>query len=378
MKKILAFVLLIPLFSLALPAQEKEVPPAPPVQAKVQEAPVKNPHSATTARAWRQASRVVDGGHFVYFMDREKMRGKDRAIHFKVDHEKKHAITLPIDWAKNIDFPMDLNDQLGDCYYAAGCHTDNTYAGNTGPPSVFSLSAIRSRYLTLSGGDNGLNDSDMQAEMMNRYLADVPAAKILSWANVDPTDAMATQLAIQKYGVVLFTFCVAPNWINSSDTGTVWDASSYRNNNNGHAVIFNGVDAKGNYKLQTWGTYVWITPAAVKVCQPGAWVAFSSRWFDPKTGYAPNGSHIVELAKQWTIDTGKTIDPAVISSFPPPGVTPPPPPTPPGPIPPTPGPVGMDTITLNIGGQTSQYELFPLGTRSKFAELQKIIGNMAP
>lgn len=338
----------------------------------------KHARTITTHRAWRPVSHAPDGGHVVHFRDRKSMWGKDRTTHFKLDPAKKHAVQLPIDWAKNLSFPMDLNDQYGDCYYAAGCHTDNTYTGNSGTESVFSLSAIRTRYFALSGGDNGLNDSDMQQEMMDRYLADVPAAKIVSWANVDSTDPQACQAAIQKYGVVVFTFTVASNWINNSDTGTVWDASSYRPNNNGHAVIFNGVDTRGYYKLQTWGTYVWLTPAGLNVCEPGAWVAFSARWFN-SAGYAPNGQHIVDLAKQWTTDTGKTIQASVIQGFPPPGPTPPGP-TPPGPVPPgpTPSPGGMNVVTWTVNGVTSSYELLPLGTMQKLRELRDLIGPLAP
>lgn len=46
--------------------------------------------------------------------------------------------------------------------------------------------------------------------------------------------------------------------------------------------------------------------------------------------------------------------------------------------PPSPPPNASGTVTWTINGVTSQYELFPLGTRSKFNELQKLIGPMAP
>lgn len=335
----------------------------------------------TTKRFWRPVNHTPDGGHPVFFMDRKAMWGKDREIHFKLDPDAKRAVTLPIDWAKSLDFPMDLNNQYGDCYYAAGCHADNTWTGNAGTESFFSLAAIKTRYFALSGGDNGLYDSQMQGEMMNRYLADVPAAKIVSWANLDATDVAATQTAMQRYGAVIFTFAVASNWINNSNTGAIWDAANFRANNNGHAVIFNGCDTRGYYKLQTWGTYVWITPAGVRVCDPGAWVAFSVRWFNP-LGYAPNGIHIAELAKQWKADTGKIIPDAVISAFPPAGPVPPPlpptpPPVPPGPTPP-PAPGDGNTVTWTVNGLTSSWELFPLGTREKLRELREIIGPIAP
>ncbi len=324
--------------------QPEPVPPPPPV-------PPEN-LTFTTLRAFRPQDPSEGPGHMVFFMDREKMRGRDaKVIHFKAPKQLDRSVTLPIDWGKEFAFPMDLNDTYGDCYYAAGCHGDNTYTANAGTESVFSLTSIRTRYFALSGGDNGLGDSDMQGEMSNRYLADVPAAKIVSWANIDTTDAAAMQLALSRYGVVYFTFAVAPAWIRNSSKGALWDANTYTANRNGHAVIFNGCDTSGKYKLQTWGVYVWMTPAAVRVCQPGGWVAFSARWFDAK-GFAPNGTHIVDLAKQWQADTGKSIPAAVISSFPPPGILPP--------LPPTPPPGGKNYVTYTINGVSSTFELGPI------------------
>ncbi len=321
--------------------------------------------TASTNRVWRPTVSHPDGGHFARFIPISKIRKpadtKGEKL-VKADFSKFKA-SLPIDWAKSFDFPMDLNDTYGDCYYAAGCHADNTWTANAGTQSFFALSAIKSRYFALSGGDNGLNDSDMQGEMMNRYLADVAQAKIVSWADIDTTNPDSAQAAIYNFGCVLFTFAVPNNWINNSNTGAVWDTGS-PNPNNGHAVIWNGVKEDGSYRLQTWGTYVWITQRGVRSCDPGGWVAFSTRWFNNK-GYAPNGKHITELAQVWKSSTGKTIAQSVIDAFPPVGPTPPGP----GPLPPGPGPVGVlgsgklaDGTAFDMVPQGS--EVFPKGTRA--------------
>jgi PKD repeat protein len=46
------------------------------------------------------------------------------------------------------------------------------------------------------------------------------------------------------------------------------------------------------------------------------------------------------------------------------------------PLPPTPGPTpaGAGTISWTVGGQTSQYELFPVGSRDALKKLQDLIG----
>lgn len=318
--------------------------------------PAPAPQAVTTNRVWRKKTDHPTGGHFAFFMDRDKMRGKDAANvkPFKLDPSvigtQAKAITLPIDWAKSLAFPMYLNDQYGSCYYAAGCHADNTWTGNATVKSEFSLAAIKNRYFALSGGDNGLTDSDMQGEMMNRYLADVQDAKIVSWFSIETTDPATVQDCLFHFGVVMFTLATPNSWINNSNTGATWDVPAVANRNNGHAVIFNGVDTRGYYKVQTWGTFVWLTPAGVRACDPGGWVCFSARWFNPATGRAPNGLHITELAKLWQARSGKTIPASVIAAFPPPGVDPP-----------APAPSVLPSITLSGNLPAGTYQLHPKG-----------------
>jgi hypothetical protein len=308
---------------------------------------------------------VQNGGHFVHFQKLDKIRTmKSGERPFQPACSKcLKAVSLPIDWTKNhsIQFPMDLNDTYGDCYMAAGCHADNCWAGNSGQPFTFSLAAIQSRYFTLSGGDNGLADADMQDEMMspaiapgqgyladgksdpNRTLAVQQPACIVDWMQFDPTDATATQTAMQRYGACIVTFGVPDNWLQNSNTGAVWDVPATADPNNGHAVIWTGCRAQdGAYCLQTWGTYVWVTPAAAKAVGFTGWIAFSPRWFDPHTGYAPNGVHISDLAAQWVADGGRQIDSKLIAAFPPKTPTPTPGPSPT----PTPTPGNPVTITL--------------------------------
>lgn len=329
----------------------------------------------TTTREWRPSAVHQDGGHVVRFMPIDKMRKAKaaRVDELTFDAGKLKAPALPIDWAKSIVFPMDGNDRYGDCYYAAMAHYFDTMHGNNGIAKSFSLgtfstsgTGILNRYRVLSGGDNGLMDSDIQGEGMNRYCADIPDTKFVSWANLDVTKPEAVQTAIYNYGAIFFTFAVPTAWINNSNTGAVWDTGT-ANPNNGHAVIFNGVDKDGKYKLITWGTYVWITPHGVTVCQPDGWVAFSAKWFN-SAGYAPNNIHIVDLAKTWQTATGKAIPASVISSFPPPNVNPPPIP----PVPPTPPPVTLTLKSITetyTNGMSKTYDVIPTGAAGKIQEL---------
>jgi hypothetical protein len=208
-------------------------------------------------------------------------------------------VNLPIDWTKNntLAFPIDGNDTYSDCLYAAACHGDNTFTGNNGPESNFPLATIVQDYLQLSGGDNGLNEGQIVGAWQ-QGVASTASARILAALNLDPTNAAAVQAAIYFFGGIFFMLAVPDTWLNSFQTGAVWDAPAVPDPSKGHAVWWNGVAVSGNYKLQTWGTYGWITPAGVAVCDPSCFVVFSPRWFNAQ-GIAPNGMTYNQLLALW-------------------------------------------------------------------------------
>src|SRR5579872_1086756 len=199
-----------------------------------------NAPTATTKRVW-----LPHHGHFVHFHDRQKMK----AGHPTRKMQLRGPIptpSLPIDWAKSLSFPMDGNDQYGDCMYAAACHADNTFTGNNGQESTFDLQAIIQNYIRLSGGDNGLDEGTLISGWKGG-LANVVDAKILDALDIDPTNPQLVQTAIYLFGGVLFMLDVPDAWINSFKPGGVWDAPARADRNNGHGVWWNGVDAGGRY-----------------------------------------------------------------------------------------------------------------------------------
>ena len=286
--------------------------------------------TATTNRVW-----LPKLGHFAHFVHRSKL-GRGRCTHTPCAPLPSPP-ALPVDWAKQLTFAMDGNDQYGDCMYAAACHGDNTFTGNNGTESTFSLSTIIQDYTQLSGGDNGLDEGQIVGAWQ-QGLAGVPAANIVSQLDTDPTNVALIQSLIYLFGGYFFMLSVPDQWIQDASPGAIWDAPAQADPANGHGVWLNGVDARGYYHLQTWGTYVWLTPAGLMQCDPSGFAVFSLRWFN-SAGYAPNGLHYTQLAALWTAAGGSPVPP---SPFPPPTPTPTPPtPTPPTPTPtpPTPTPI---------------------------------------
>jgi hypothetical protein len=240
----------------------------------------------------------------VHFVNRALMDyGHSNLRRFKLNPQFPLA-KLPIDWTKNnsLSFPIDGNDQYGCCLYAAPCHLDNTWTGNVGTESVFNEKTIIADYLKLSGGDNGLNE-EVIVPAWKKGLVSNPEVNILDAMDIDPTNTTMAQSAIYLFGGIIFMLSVPDNWINDFNTGYVWDVPATADPNNGHAVLWNAADSDGNFKVQTWGTYGYITPAAVKVCDPTAFTVFSMRWFNSQ-GFAPNGLHYTELSQIWTAAGG--------------------------------------------------------------------------
>jgi len=320
---------------------------------------------ATSTLAQETTTKIVkraDGTTFTArFYDHEKYRARMHKFHSTGETRTLKAAPWPsgpktFDYC-NMNFPMYGNDQYGDCFYAEICHHDQLFTGNNGAQSSFALgtfstngTGILNRYRTLSGGDFGLADEDVQGEWKNRYLADVKAATAFDFLYIDTTNPDTLTAAMRELGGVAFTFTVADNWMDNFKTGMVWDASNYNQNNNGHAVLLGGRDdANKRTKLITWATYVWITDAAIRVCNPGGFVVCSTRWFNAK-GFAPTGKHITEVSNIIAAAGGNPFPASVISQFPP--IAPPQPPNPP-----PPGPAQGKIITkmiIQIPGQPDQ------------------------
>lgn len=280
-------------------------------------------------------------GHEVVFQDRPQMYRGQSINRYRVSPDLPTPV-LPIDWAKNLQFPILGNNQYGDCMYAMALHVDQTWTGNNGAESSFDVQVVIRDYLRLSGGDNGLDEGTL-VHAWKKGLALNKDVAILDALDIDPTNGAMVQSAMYLFGAINFMLSVPNAWINSFDPagGQVWDAPARANPANGHGVAWNGCDTQGRYKLQTWGGWVWITPAGVRTCDPSAFITFSLRWFDQKTGKAPNGYTYDQLAAFWVQAGGAVLPPWPYGPIPvPPGPTP----VPPGPTPtPSVGIIYVDT-----------------------------------
>lgn len=270
----------------------------------------------------------------VIFVPRDLMRRKNPTRQFRVPFHLvavRESVPVPpavFSWSKNgeIDFPILGNDRYGCCYYSAVAHGSQCFAANSSGPVTFDEAKLIRRYLEISGGDNGLSDSQIMPEWQQGIIGPRGPHQILDEMNVDPTDAESVRVAMFYFTGLIYTAALLDSWLSNMRPGAVWDDAGRPNQSAGHAVFLTGVNAHGNYECQTWGfrPCVELTPAGMRKADPELIVAFSLDQFD-KNGKHPSGLTYDQLASLWVTCGGNPLPP---SPFPDPGPGPGPGPDP--------------------------------------------------
>lgn len=285
------------------------------------------------------------GGKAVISKDRDQLRAGPGVKTARLPHPlrqmlKAATITVPPswDWTKGstIKLPMLGNDQYGDCYYVTLVKMFLLYAGNNkdAAPLSFTTADVVKRYRQLSGGDNGLSDSDVFPELKSGVIGPGGSHKALDVLIIPSTDEAALDLTGWAFGAHMFTFTVYSNFAQKAAPGVTFDTSSGQIEG-GHAVPVSGKDADGKRLLETWAIQpsIKITKRWIASVDPEFIAVFSLENFD-KAGYTPSGLYYTDAAMLWNSMGGHV---PTVSPFPPPNPQPPVPPLPPlPPAPPTP------------------------------------------
>ncbi len=288
---------------------------------------------------------ILPNGQSIVLVPREQLRFKLHGRTFaRPDHlfSIRDAITPPTSFSgsKNraIKYPILGNDQYGDCYYADACHAIQTFTGNVGAQAQFDAASVVARYKQLSGGDNGLSDSDIFPEWKKGIVGPNGQHKIIDEITVSPTNFANIRLGMYLFCGASWTASLPDAWINSAAPGATWDKGT-PNPANGHAMHLSGYKADGTFECETWAIdpAIRLTPAGIQSADPEVTLQFSLEMFDAN-GIAPHcNMSYDQLAKLWQQYGGATLPP---SPFPPSPLPVPPVPVPP-PVPPVPpSPVG--------------------------------------
>lgn len=147
-------------------------------------------------------------------------------------------------------FPMDGNDQYGDCTIAALAHASTAYHGLVGKKGhILSAKSAVKLYFKLTGGvDSGLNELDV----MNYWRKHSAASeKILAFAALDHANHTHIKQAIRLFGGVYLGFQVQEACMDQFNAKKPWTPGPLTND--GHAVYAVAYDDAGVTVL-TWGS----------------------------------------------------------------------------------------------------------------------------
>ena len=215
-----------------------------------------------------------------------------------------------LDNGHGLEFDMDGNDRFGCCMYAAVAHAVCCWLGRHGHPLDFDDAALVNRYLEIAGGDNGMTWAQITPEFLSGIIGPDGPYKSISWAQIDPNNAVAMKQAINQYGCVVMVGALPTTWLQrDTKPGGVWDGGRgiSPNWNNGHAWLVTGWDSTG-WICQTWqiSPPIRITTRGVRSCDAQAVAFFGLPWLDAR-GRTPTGLPFSDLKAWWEAAGGPTL-----------------------------------------------------------------------
>jgi hypothetical protein len=241
---------------------------------------------------------------------------------------------------------------VGDCYYEAAIHGSSNWTANSGAEFIADANAVASRYLVISGGDNGLSDGDMMPEWMSGIVGPNGPRRILDWMVVSAAPGSAQwQQLMWMFGGLIWTCSLCDEWLQDDSPGAVWDAGT-PDPEAGHAMFETGRHSTtGPTDTRTWGITppIQVTDAGYESADSEFIVLFSADQFNPSTGISVfSGMSWEESRQYWMAIGGKDVGP---SPFTPPAPPPPVPPPLPPPLAPWSGTlIYSEGVLVGIGG----------------------------
>jgi hypothetical protein len=230
-----------------------------------------------------------------------------------------------VDWYSAApDWPMYLNDQIGDCTEAmVGHEIENASLYGYGSAIEIGDNDVLAAYERVSGYNPADPSTDQGAVLQDVYndwrKNGVGGHRNLVFAQVNHERLDEVKQAVAAFGAVGLGIVVSQDMMDDFNAEEPW-ARSTGAQLGGHAVPIVGYDAKYVYVV-TWGQVQRMTwPCLVAVTEE-AWVAVLPEWFDA-AGHDPEGIDLHGLGEAFHELTGEA------NPFPAPG----PAPVPPGPV----------------------------------------------
>ena len=214
-----------------------------------------------------------------------------------------------VNWSARVpSFPMYLNDQLGDCFFAHIGHAiqrRTLYAQNL--EVEVPDSAILTAYEHVTGYNPNVPGSDQGTEpgagMSYWRRTGVGGHKIVAWAAVDPTDQRAVAQAIDLFGGVSLFVSLPADAEAEFEAGQPWADGAGQPIEGGHAVDVSAYSPSG-VELITWGARQLATWGWLAAYTQQAVVPITRDWIS-RAGADPLGATLGSLGEQFAELTGE-------------------------------------------------------------------------
>jgi hypothetical protein len=229
------------------------------------------------------------------------------------------------------DWPMYLNDRIGDCTIAAVGHMiEATTTYGRGTTVKITDDDVVTAYSAVSGYDpkTGANDNGAVMQDVLDYWRKVGIGghRILAFAELDVRDLSQVAAALYLFGHVYTGLLVPKSAEDQFDTGRKWTVVTDDGGiQGGHAVDLGYRDTTA-LAVVTWGSTQLLDPGFWAKYMEEAWVVIDQDWIDA-TGGSPPGLDTAQLNAAFTAITHGQPGPFPVQP------TPTPPPAPPGPGP---------------------------------------------
>jgi hypothetical protein len=223
------------------------------------------------------------------------------------------SLTVPqeVSWVTKVEnWPMMLNDTLGDCVPAAMGHMVEQWSTYAGSPVIPTNAQVLSAYEAIGGyvpGDPSTdNGCDMLTALNYWRQTGIAGHKIFAFVQVNPLDADEIREAIYLFGNV-FTGLALPISAQGEDAWTVPPGGKSSPNGSpgswgGHCVP-SVADSPQSRTVVTWGEVLKMSPNFFIDYVDELYAVLSLDWIE-SNGLSPSQFNLAQLQADLEIVTG--------------------------------------------------------------------------
>lgn len=214
------------------------------------------------------------------------------------------------DWLTRVtDWPMYLNDNLGDCTAAEVAHQIEQFT-QYGQGAVVKVADndVLALYEATGGYIPGQPNTDQGAYVQDvlKYWRknEVAGHRIAAYASLDVGNLTQVRQAISLFGSINVGFTFPSSAMDQFNTGDPWDVVPGSQPQGGHCVMVGGYEP-GLLSCVTWGAVQGLTERFWRTYVDEAWVIATREWVSGATQHTPQGLDLATLGADFASLTGQ-------------------------------------------------------------------------